>query len=41
MPQNAFGVKLTWFRQWLGAVKQQAIARVSVDLDICRQATMS
>ena len=25
-----------WFRQWLGAVRQQVIARTNVDPDLCR-----
>ena len=25
-----------WFREWLGAVRQQAITRVNVDPDLCR-----
>ena len=26
-----------WFRQWLGAVRQQAITWANVDPDLCRQ----
>ena len=28
-----------WFRQWLGAVRQQAITRANVDQDPCRHLT--
>ena len=37
MLQNPTGVKSTlWFRQWLGAVRQQAITWTNVDQDMCR-----
>ena len=29
-------IRKRWFRQWLGAVKQQTIAWANVYLDLCR-----
>ena len=29
-------ISMHWFRQWLGAVRQQAITCANADLDLCR-----
>ena len=33
---NLLIISQHWFREWLGAVRQQAITWANVDLDLCR-----
>ena len=35
MPQYLINEKSILFRQWLGAVRQQAITWTNIDLDLC------